>query len=53
MSDSDMRMMRQAMLQTWIDEAQARKARQRREWIAAALVGAFCLFAVFSRSLFG
>lgn len=43
MSDSDMRMMRQAVLQTWIDQAQAQRARRRREWIVACLVGAFCL----------
>lgn len=53
MSDSDMRMMRQAMLQTWADQADAKRRRCRREWISMALVGAFCLLAVFSRSLFG
>lgn len=42
--NSDMRMLRQATIQTWIDQASAQRARKRREWIVAAVVGAFCLF---------
>lgn len=53
MSESDQRMMRQAMLQTWIDQAQAKRAQQRREWLTLGVVALFCLFVSLSHTLFG
>ena len=44
--NSDMKVLRQATIQTWIDQAHAERARKRREWFVAAMVGAFCLFTV-------
>ena len=44
--NSDMRVLRQATIQTWIDQAHAGRARKRREWFVAAVVAGFCLFTV-------
>jgi hypothetical protein len=41
-----MRMMRQAVLQTWIDQMQAQKAQRRRERVVACLVGVFCFVVI-------
>ena len=44
--NSDMRMMRQAALQTWIDAGVARKAHRRREQAAMLFACLVCLLVV-------
>ncbi len=50
--NSDMRMMRQATIQTWIDQAQAERTRRNREWFVVALVGVLGLVAVIAPAVF-